>query len=225
MSILGDIFGANAQAQGYQQAAQYETQAIQQAIDLQKQMYTTTRADLGPYRVTGQSALDQLAQMYGLRYTNAAGQQVADGRGPNFSAFYQSPDYKFAMQQGLRGITGNAAATGGLDSGAIRKSEANFASGLATQNFNNYASRLSNLAGLGESSAAMTGQLGQQNANEQSQLFQNYGMAQGNAAINQGNIWGNLYSGLGGFFGGSGGGAFGSSYGSGLMSLASLFGG
>lgn len=76
---------------------------------------------------------------------------------PNYAAFYNSPDYQFARDEGIRGVTQNAALAGGLKSGNALRGVTSFASGLATQNFNNYANRLAALAGIGQSSATNIG--------------------------------------------------------------------
>lgn len=72
---------------------------------------------------------------------------------PDFSAFFNSPDYEFARQEGTRGIERSAAARGGVASGNTLASLARFNSGLATQNFGNYTNRLASLAGIGQTSS------------------------------------------------------------------------
>lgn len=68
--------------------------------------------------------------------------------------FYLSPDYQFAFNRGLGGVQASAAANGMSDSGAARKAEIEFSSGLATQQYQNYANRLMSLAGSGQAAAS-----------------------------------------------------------------------
>lgn len=80
-------------------------------------------------------------------------QPSAPGGQPDYSAFFNSPDYAFARQEGTRGIERSAAARGGIASGNTLASLARFNSGLATQNYGNYVNRLSALAGIGQTSS------------------------------------------------------------------------
>lgn len=221
---IGQIFGAQSQAQGQTQAAQLETQEYDKALGLQQSEYNQSRTDQLPWLTTGSSALGQLAKLYGLD-TVGPGGGVQKGSGqPSFdinNILQATPDYQFRLTQGLRGVDAGAAQSGGLDSGATRKAEMQYGANLGSQAFDAYAGRLQSLAGLGQGSAQSLGSLGQQNVNAQSGLYGDIGTSQGSAAINKGNIWGNLYSGLGrqAF-----GGGFGSSSYGGGSSLTSLLG-
>lgn len=75
------------------------------------------------------------------------------GGTPDYSAFFNSPDYQFARDEGTRGIERSAAARGGIASGNTLASLARFNSGLATQNYGNFTNRLSALAGIGQTSS------------------------------------------------------------------------
>lgn len=86
---------------------------------------------------------------------NVVGGQPA-GR-PDYSAFYNTPDYQFARDQGLQAIQNSAAARGGLFSGNAGRGIVDYASGVASQNYNNYTNRLAALAGIGQTSATNTG--------------------------------------------------------------------
>ena len=80
----------------------------------------------------------------------------------SLAAFRNSPDYKFAFDESMRAVNANQASRGLLRSGSTLKAISDRASGLASQNFSNYVSRLMSLAGLGESAASQTGSLGVQ---------------------------------------------------------------
>jgi hypothetical protein len=72
---------------------------------------------------------------------------------PDYSAFYNSPDYQFARDEGTRGIERSAAARGGIASGNTLASLSRFNQGLATQNYGNYTNRLAALANVGQTSS------------------------------------------------------------------------
>lgn len=119
----------------------------------------------------------------------------------DFSAFQESPDYQFALSQGIEGINRAAASRGALNAGGTDVDLLRFGQGLASQNYGNYYSRLSDLARLGQSSAQAAGN---QAVNTQSTI----GGAQAGADINQANAYSNFASGLaglGGQFYGQGG--------------------
>lgn len=107
-----------------------------------------------------------------------------------YADFYKSPDYQFRLTEGLGGVDAGAAAGGYLDSGATRKAEIAYAGNLAAGEFNTYANRLANLAGVGQTTATnMAGQgasyasnVGQIAMDRGKQLASSYGSTIGNLA-------------------------------------------
>lgn len=160
------ILGAGALAAGGAVASgAMASGATDKATNIQSQEFNQTTANNKPFLDTGTAALNQLGGLYGLN----GGSGVTD---PN-ATFYQSPDYQFAMSQGIKGIDAGAAAGGMLDSGATRKAEAAYAGNLASTNFNSYASRLQSIAGIGQAAA-----------NNQAAQGANYATQVGNLATN-----------------------------------------
>jgi hypothetical protein len=80
---------------------------------------------LSPYTTTGSTATG------GLNNLIAAG-----GFQFNPSNLQNTPGYQFTQQQGLKGITNNASATGLLGSGSTVKAAANYTSNLASTTYN-----------------------------------------------------------------------------------------
>lgn len=204
----GAIVGAAASAYAGDKAADASKAGAQASADTQRYMYDQTRADTAPYRNVGVSALNQLAQLYGLPtqtlppanagpllpegvpprpegnsivgqfkqkvWDRRYGQKVADfqkeqaaanaptttAAAPDFSAFYASPDYKFALDEGMRGTEQVLAKRGLTGSGAELKALTRFGQGLATQHLGNYTNRLASLAGVGQSATQQLGSLG-----------------------------------------------------------------
>jgi hypothetical protein len=134
-----------------------------------------------PYRDFGTTALNQLAGLTGLG---------PDDTATAMSRFQVDPGYQFARDQGLRGVDAGAASRGLLNSGATIKAEEGFASGLASQQFENYVNRLFKLTAMGQSAA-----------NQQATDALNTGTNLSNIAASQGaadaNIYGNTAKGLG----------------------------
>lgn len=122
-------------------AADVETQRQNEANQLYRQNYAQTQKEYAPYQQGGQSAFEALLKSYGL------------GQGQNgqadYSGFYNSPDYQFAMQQGGQALDRSAAARGRLYSGAQMQAQQKFGQGLATQYLSNYRNGLGNISDTG----------------------------------------------------------------------------
>jgi hypothetical protein len=90
-----------------------------------------------------------------------------------YDDFYLSPDYQFRQDEGARALTARNAALGIQDSGAAQRSLARYAGNLASGEYNNYANRLSALAGVGQTAATQQAQLGQNFASNFGNITQN----------------------------------------------------
>lgn len=161
-------------------ASNKQSQAAQNALNTQTGMFNTAQAGLAPYRALGDAAAGSIAQLYGFPNptTGAPGSGAAD-----YSAFYKSPDYQFAQQQGTLALERSAAAKGLLNSGGTLKDLTSFGQGLASQQYGNYFNRLASLAGMGQTAAGTGAQtatsFGQTIGNTQ----QNLGAAQASGAV------------------------------------------
>jgi hypothetical protein len=142
--LLG-FFGANS-------AANAQAQAAANALAFQKYVFGVNQSNLNPFIQTGQGATNTLASLYGL---NGSGT-------PNYSAFYNSPGYQFAYNQGLNATQNLLSAKGSLASGGGLAALTNFGQGLASQQYGNYVNQLMGIAGIGENAA---GALAGTNAN------------------------------------------------------------
>lgn len=90
---------------------------------------------------------------------------------PNYSAFNNNPGYQFATQQGQNALNRQAAASGNLYSTSTMANLSQYNTGMASQNYNNYVGQLMSMAGLGNSAAATSGQLGVQTGANQGQTY------------------------------------------------------
>jgi len=208
----GSAYAANRQGAAAKKAGQAMGNAAQQTIGKQQGIYDNSM---------------ELAQPYYDAGTNALGQLDALNSG-DYSGFNSSPDYLFAQQQGLQGLDRSAAARGSMFSGGADADRMTFASGLASQNLNNYRGNLMQLANMGQNQSQYMGQLGQGFGNQFGQAMGIKGQADAqrasaNATAQAG--YGNaLASGVGAWMGmgGGAGAAGGGSGGSGLSALANL---
>lgn len=98
---------------------------------------------------------------------NPAAATPASGT-PDMTAFFQSPDYQFNFDQTMRAGNNSLVARGRGLSGAASKELSRYGSGLASGEFNNFTSRLMQMAGLGQSATQNTAAAGANMANNNS---------------------------------------------------------
>ncbi len=139
-SIGSALIGSKAASQ----ASSAQVAEEQQGLALQKQAL----GNLNPWLNVGSGANYTLGSLYGI---GANGQQTNAPQ--DFSQFFNSPDYKFAQQQGQAGLVNYQNAEGLGGSGAGLAAASTFNQGLATQQFGNYYNRLMGLSQLGANAA------------------------------------------------------------------------
>lgn len=101
--------------------------------------------------------LSALGQKYGAGtdlYLNALGVNGAAGTQAARDAFTSSPGYQFQLDQGLDALNRTAAARGMLGGGNLSQDSIKYATGLASQDYNNW---LGQLGGLVNPELAATG--------------------------------------------------------------------
>lgn len=184
ISVVGGAYGANQQKKAAQGAANAAADGQQLAIAEQQRQFDLTRQDMQPWMQAGQNALGQMQAL------NAG----------DFSSFTQSPDYQFALDQGLQGLDRSAAARGSLNTGGHSADVLGYAQGLASQNYGNFYNRLAGLANVGQTTATSLGQFG---ANAASNIGNAYGNI-GNARASSYQARGDANSQLGGLVAGFG---------------------
>lgn len=126
----------------------------------------------------------------------------------DFSAFYQTPDYLVARDEGLQGLSRLAASRGGYRSGRMDADTMRFASNLGSSAFGNFQNNLFRLAGFGGQANQQLNQLGQNASSQVGNALYNAGQARSNAFLNQGQAMSNAWNGVGSSIGsmfGSGG--------------------
>lgn len=183
------IYSANKQAGAAKSAANASQKATDATIAEQRRQFDLSRADQMPWLQTGQWAL---------------GQQQDALKG-DWSGFMNSPDYQFALDQGMKSLDRSAAASGRLYSGGYGQDLTKYAQGMATQNYQNYMNNLGRLSNTGQSTAGNLGQLGQNFANSMGTALTNNAANRASSYQNQANAQSGLAFGLGnlaaGYFG------------------------
>lgn len=127
---------------------------------------------------------------------------------PDYSAFYNSPNYQFALDQGRQAVNRNASAGGSLYSSTTLNNVDKFSQGLASQQYQSYVSNLLSMAGLGANAVAGTSQYGQQTANNVSTAQIGIGNANASGILGQtsadNQMWKSIIGGITGLAGGGG---------------------
>ena len=181
-------YAANKQSKAAKEAAQLQAGAADKALDTELEMFYQSREDMAPWRDEGEQALKEYMA------------QVRQGPGE----FTASPGYEFTKQEGINAMTNVASGRGRVNSGALVKGVGEYATGLASREYDNFLSRFYQklepyraTAGIG---ATMAGQMGS-NALQSGTNMGNTMLYQGNAlaggAIGQGNAMAGMATGLG----------------------------
>jgi hypothetical protein len=110
---------------------------------------------------------------------------------PDYSAFFNSPDYQFAFQEGNRAVNAGLAARGLSNSGRAMKELTRYGQGAASQQLNTYRNALAAMAGVGQTTAANLGSQGMQAGQIIGQAKQNSADARASGYLGQGNAWSN----------------------------------
>ncbi len=109
--------------------------------------------------------------------------------------FMETPGYQFRFDEGIRALDRSASASGRLRGGGYTRELQRYGQGIASAEFENYANRLSGIAGMGQGSTVATGTLGAQSAGNIGNALQFGAQAQGNALMAAGTARASGYAG------------------------------
>lgn len=200
-ALLG---GTILQSNATKHAARLQTAAANNAtssLEAAREQYAA------PYNEAGLNALGPLTGLLtGKQYDPETGKSTDLSADQRDQLLYQTPGYKFNLDQQQLALSRSQAQRGNLLSGGAQKELAQYSSGLASQYYNDYINQLSNLAGIGVNAAGAA--LGTSGQIAGYQYQSGNALAQG--AMNVGNIYGNAGSQAGllaAFTGGGAGGA------------------
>lgn len=181
ISVVGGYLSKRSANKGARRGADAQAEANRLAIEEQRRQFDLTRQDMAPWLQAGSDAL---------------GRQTAflDG---DWSGFKDSPDYKWAFDQGMRSLDRSAAAQGRLYGGGTDLDRIGFGQGLALQNANSYWGKLAGLSGTGQQTAGQLGSFGMGAASNIGSLLNNTGAARRSSYQQQGDnnagFWGGTF--------------------------------
>jgi hypothetical protein len=160
----GMLLGTGAQMYGASEAAGAQRGAARESNALQREMFNTSRADLAPFRGFGERSGNMLLDMM---------PELTRNFNPTMSELENTPGYKFTLNQGLKAVDNANSVKGWGGGGAGMKAITDYASGLASQTFQqqfeNYWKQNTNKANMllepmriGGNAAAQQGQINTQ---------------------------------------------------------------
>ena len=170
------VIGGALQSRAGDKGAGAQRRASDAATAEQRRQYDQTRSDLQPWMQQGTWALDQQRN-----FLNG-----------DWSGFQNSPDYKWAVNQGTNALDRGATAQGNLWGGGADADRIALGQGMATQYAGNYYNRLAGLSNTGQTTANQLGGYGQQFGQQYGQNQMSSAQAQASSYANTANAWGNV---------------------------------
>jgi hypothetical protein len=171
VTVIGGAISNNQSNKAAGRAARAQRDANFAAIEEQRLAREQAREDMLPFLQAGYGALDKQSA-------------ILNG---DFTGFQNSPDYLFALNQGMNTLDHSAAARGGLFGGGHTKDLVRYGQGMASQNLNNYWSKLAGMAGQSFNAGANLGQMGQAAASNIGNAYNNIGNARASSYQQIGN--------------------------------------
>lgn len=152
--------------------------ATDMTVAEKRRQFDQTQANQQPFLDAGYGALDrQNAFLSG-----------------DTSGFENSADYKFAVDQGFKGLNYGRSASGGFGAGGFAggpdADRIALGQGLATQYAGNYWSKLAGMAGQGQQGSQYLGQMGANMAGNLGNAWANQAGNRASSYANQANAWG-----------------------------------
>lgn len=201
--VVGGVF------QGYHanKARQAAGQAYNAGINSLKDSQNQALGYLDPYNEAGQSALSPLTGLLtGNQYDPKTGESKTLTPQERDNLLYQSPGYRFSMDQQNQALDKSQVARGMSLSGGAQKELAQYSGGLASQYADSYINHLSQLAGLGQNSANASANVVSGFGTQIAGGLTNQGLTKANYYNQIGNIGAGTANQVGQAFGGGGGG-------------------
>jgi hypothetical protein len=193
-SVGGSLIGGRSASKAAGKAADTQADAARYAADLQREQFERSVELQEPFRQAGLTAQNKLLDVLGLK-PGGSGVYARDFGMRDFQA---DPGYAFRMSEGLKGLDRQAAARGGLISGAALRGAQRFGQELGSQEYMNAFNRyqtnranqlnpLQSLAGVGQTTSNQLATQGQQFGANMGELALQGGNARASGYIGQAN--------------------------------------
>ena len=208
--VVGGITGAKQAGEAAERAGEVQAGAAQLGIEEQRRQFDRMMEVLSPYTQAGVGALERLQPYERAGVGALESQQALAGlRGPEaqraaIDQLAASPEFQAQVEQGERALLQRAAATGGLRGGNIQEALAQFRPQMLSDLINQQYGRLGGFTQLGSQTATNIAQLGQASAARQgagalesgaaiSGLLGEQGAARAGGILGQGGVVGQTF--------------------------------
>lgn len=175
-------------------STQAQTDAANQSIALQRDIYNQNKNALAPYTDRGNVAGSAINALLGLGGDTASAQSAFDN-------YLGSAGYQYQLNEANKAANAQFAAAGALDSGAAVKAAQSRATSLAGGYFGNYLGLLGNQQNVGLGAGSALAGVGQNFANNSTSINTNLANSISSANIakanNTNDLLGNLSSSFG----------------------------
>lgn len=208
---IGAVASAGASAFGANAAANAQGRAAQQGNALLKGQYNQNSTNLAPWMIGGARSFDTVNRLTGnFEGGDPMTAELTRKFQPTMEELAKTPGYQFTLDQGLKSTQNSYASKGLGSSGAAMKGAADYASGLASntyqQQFQNYWNQnksiydmLTGQSTAGLQAAGMLASSGNTLAQGQSNNLVGAGNAQAAAYNSMGSAAGNAFNGIGNY--------------------------
>lgn len=207
LGAAATVAGSALSARSAGQAARTQADAANYAAELQREQFERGVELQEPFRQAGIAGQNRLATLLGMQTgdTGAAdfGKYATAEYTPAMFAQGQDPGYQFRLSEGLKALDRQAAARGGLISGAALKASQRYGQDMASQEFTNAFNRyqaertgtlnpFQSMAGQGQSTSNQLANLGMKYAGQAGEAYQGAANARASGyvgaanAVNQG---------------------------------------
>jgi hypothetical protein len=200
LSAGGALLGAGQISSATRDAADLSSGAAARSTALQERMFEQNQANQAPYLAAGRNALG--------RITTGIAPGGEFSKSFSMDDFTADPGYGFRMSEGLKAMERNAAARGGLISGAALKAGTRYGQDMASQEYTNAFNRyqtnrnnqlqpLQSLAGLGPTTANNLANVGSNYASNVGNIGTNAANTQANAGLTANQAYASAYGAAG----------------------------
>ena len=131
------VVGGGLAYAGSQNAANAQKEAASQANATQRDIYNQQKELSAPYREAGITAQNRLLTLLGLSGDESTADYGKYTKDFGMNDFTADPGYAFRLSEGMKGLNAQAAARGGMISGAALKAATNYGQQAGSQEYQN----------------------------------------------------------------------------------------
>lgn len=180
LDLIGDLTGANAQAEAAERAAGIQAGSSAAGIAENRRQFEKLVQLMAPFVTSGTQAIGAQGALIGLNGADAQSAAIAQ--------LEQSPQFSSLVRSGENALLQNASATGGLRGGNIQSALAQFRPQILSSLIESQYSKLGGLSQMGQAAAAGQASAGMQSADSISNLLAQQGAAQAGGVLAAGGL-------------------------------------